>query len=63
MTTATAPQCRFCAACKTRLAWGWQYPVTRGHALRGKPHGEKMYCWSCWGNGGKWGTAREAVTA
>ena len=44
MTTATAPQCRFCAACKTRLAWGWQYPVTRGHALRGKPHGEKMYC-------------------
>ena len=63
MTTAAAPACRLCACCNYRLRPGEAYPVTGPHALRGKPDGEKMFCWACWGNGGKWGTAREAVTA
>ena len=58
MNTATAPKCRLCAYCNHRLRPGEAYPVTGPHALRGKLHGEKMFCRTCWAKGGKWGTAR-----
>ena len=59
MSTAIAPACRLCCTCNRRLTPGEAYPVTGPHALRGKAHGEKMFCYSCWQAGGKWGTARE----